>query len=184
MNNYHNFHMPEFQTKYGSDWDGFIEEINDLYDYIFQNIFDLYRLSQLDRMSNRVVKANLDVMDIRYKTTDTNKYKKEKLRSYPEINYNKGLRQIYNDLIKIITGTDSIFLSSFGEKRWGVQRWDAKRWTEAGYQFSIYIDVLTSVVAKIDAIEIALKNKEVKPAFYVLYIFDSTGTGEILRVIN
>lgn len=190
-NEYFNIEIPEFNQKYGTDWTSFETITDDNVDYLIGKTIDLYKLIDITRMSSKVVELWLNTLKIYYDDTDTLATKKLKLRYYNSQYSNKSLDEIYLDLAEGIVGTRGDIYSGFdlGAFIWDSSAWyDGSgyedtdiRWTSLGSQFEIYIDVKTVVSAELDQIELLYSQPSMKPAFYLVYLIDSSFN--ILRTV-
>ncbi len=190
MNNTFNYKHPEFQSKYGKDWDAFLTIINDAYDYFISKIWGLYRYRDVNTTPENALEVFLKARGISYDSSDTFLTKKIKFRKYLTKYRDKGLDLLYLDIQEGIVGTRGNITSgqSLGVWRWGYSRWhdatiqkDDMRWALAGSQFEIYIDCLTTDATQLDQITFLYRDKSLLPAFYQIYLVDSNYT--ILRTI-
>jgi hypothetical protein len=182
-NNYFNFRLPDFQEKYGSDWDDFIGEIDDIIDEVYSDTFDLYRLSDIDRMKNTVVNILVNVYKIATISGETSRQLRVKLRSFPSIYANKGLAIIYIEIAEGITGIAGELYTADILEGW---LWDTStfpiRFGDSDQdKFIILFDVKTTDNTELDSIQELLRDKTVKPAFYQMFLIDSSYN--ILRTI-
>jgi hypothetical protein len=207
MNNFFNFDIPEFQKKYGQDWDAFKTIMGSEFDILFQKTWELYDLNNISKMDARIVQFWLDLYKIPYGESDTVQTKKLRLRFFIEKQKNKAMEAIFLDLGEQITGIRGALYcgSDIGVWRWGFSRWAANRpiklmrwnttpdrwttwrwsgmrtgrlatflrWSQALPQFIIYFDVKTTDPTMLDQIQSLLQDKNVKPAFYKIYLCDS-----------
>lgn len=176
MNNYYNIKIPDYNLKYGDDWDLFKQYVDDQNDYVFKKTFELYYLNNIDRMPDRIVKIILDIMDVQYDESDTPATMKNKLRTLANKYINKGLDVIYIDVIEPVTSiTPDFYLAAVESSfRWGVARWGHLRWTSDGAAtFQVLIETYVTDDAILDEVQRLLQEKVLKPAFYQVYLLSN-----------
>ena len=188
-NLFFNFELPEFMEKYGEDWDNFTDEMETQWDHTFQKTWELYHLMDINKVSARVLQFHLDAGGVTFSETDTVALKKYKLRTWVTRHKKKGLDEVYLDLAEEVTGITGVLYSGIDFVfRWGVNRWkgstlsvDLFRWSGPNPQFQIYFDVKTVDAGELDQIENLLLEDTMLPAFYQIFLIDSSFN--ILRTI-
>jgi len=180
-NNWFNFKLPEFYEKYGSDWDDFSDIIEDNTDYAFLKTWQLYHIIDITRMPLRVTEWWLDLLRIGYDEDDTLTTKKAKLRFFANKYANKGLAEIYIDVAREVSGVDGSFRLPSGDAwTWGSAR--PAHWSGSiDSRHMVWFEPGTSDSDELDAIQALFQSKEMRPAFYKMYLVDSGDT--ILREI-
>jgi hypothetical protein len=173
-NQFYNFRIPDFQDKYGDDWDGFQAVIDDNWDYVFKKAWELYHLVDLNRMPVRVVEYQMNLRSIDFSYSDTAVTKKVNLRNFVNKYVNKGLASVYLDIAEGVTGSvGDLYLdwdrSGFD---WDVDHWDFT-WQDEGSKFIILFDVKTTDSGELDEIQALLQDESVKPAYYKIVLVDS-----------
>lgn len=194
MNHFYNITLPEFQEKYGKDWASYKSIREDYNDYIYLKTWQLYLLANVSTMPVKAIEICLTQLGIRFDSSDTLITKRTKLRYFVRQQMNKGLGTIYLDLAESVVGIRGAIYPGtiFGVWLWGSSRWRSTtggiavnyiRWKSAsGSQFEMYIDVKTTDSAKLDAIEILYRQRDVFPAFYKIFLIDSSFV--ILRTLT
>lgn len=191
MNEYFNFRLPDFNALHGNDWQDFLDIEEDYVDDLYDKTYELYYLNDINRMSNRVVNINLDVLGVAYEPSDSPDTKRIKLRNLANESVNKGMDVVYLDIAEAIVGIRGTIKGGqdIGVYRWGVSRWKGTptwqsyyiRWTIGGNQFIIYIDVKTLDNGELDQIQSLFQHEYLLPAFYQIYLIDSSFN--VLRTI-
>ena len=191
MNNYFNFQIPYFNDRYGEDWDSFKTIVDDNVDYAYAKVEGLYWLNDIDRTTVRAVEKALQALKIPFDATDTVAAKKAKLKTFVSKYADKGLAQPYIDLAYAVTGLAGEFTMEWerGGWIWGEASWydgvdadeDTITWGASVSQFVVYFDVKTTDNNELDLIQSLLRDKSMKPAFYQIYLTDSSFN--ILRTI-
>lgn len=193
MNNYFNFNIPYFNQEYGEDWDNFKSIIDDNVDYLMEKTFHLYWLNDPNLWTEKITETQLDLYKIPYNSDDTFLTKKAKFYTGITRFKNKGLASIYIDAAADIVGVDGDIYSGsetsswiWGESFWGdaTTPFNAGEmaWGASVSQFYIYFDVKTTDSGELDEIELVLEDDMLLPAFYQMFLIDSSFT--ILRTIN
>src|SRR4030043_1508607 len=98
MNNFFNFTIPYFCSEYGADWDGFNTIVEDNTDYLFEKIWDFYKLNDPNFFSTRVAELVLQSLKIPFTELDTLQTKKQYIRKFLTNFKNKGSADIYLDV--------------------------------------------------------------------------------------
>jgi hypothetical protein len=177
--------------KYGEDWDDFRTIVDDNVDYVMNKTYQLYWLNNVDYMGVREVEKALLSMKIGTSSSETLPYKKEKLRKFLTIFANKGTADIYLDFAESVAGArGDIYMGyNLGVWRWGTSRWGIPgaptvndlRWTLQYARFYVLIDVKTTDSSELDQITSIFRESYLLPAFYQIYLIDSSFN--ILRTI-
>lgn len=175
-NNYFNFKIPKFQADYGTDWEDFVEYMDFEVDHIFERTFALYMLTVIDKMPNSVVNILINLLGINTSVLDSAATRRGRLRAYGSVYTNKGLAEHYLDLCETVTGVygwikrgDQL---SGATQKWGTATWDESKWGGEGIIFTVYIYAGTSSTAEEDAVFALLRDRSIKPAFYVMFLVD------------
>jgi hypothetical protein len=183
-NKYFNFTLPNFQDRYGIDWDDFKSIVNSETDTLISKILELYWLKSIDRAPVLAVEFSMLVRDLFVSPTDTLAQKKYKLRTFNTTFKNKGMEDFYLDLAEEIVGTRGVIYSGYDFPNW---RWNFSRWLDVGGSiggeeiainsstsiFYIFIDVKTTDADELDKIEETYEQDYVLPAFYKIILIDS-----------
>jgi len=177
MNNYFNFKIPDFQQKYGEDWNDFLSVVDDNVDNIINKTIQLYWLKDPSRMTLLALEASLDLRGITYTTNDSTATKKFKLRQFNPTFRDKGLADPYLDLAENITGVRGSLsyynLYSVWDGSGVLWDGDSTRWDGDGEGiFVILFNIKTTDPDQINTILTLLKEKTMKPAFYYLILID------------
>ena len=184
MNNFFNFEIPYFNEKYGTDWDDFNTIVEDNTDYYFEKIWQLYWLNDPNYYSTRVVEKVLDSLGVPYGPTDTLEMKKLSVRKFLTNFRDKGLDSVYLDIQEAVVGTRGVIYTGLdaGVTRWNISRWAvkgnvgfwARKWSTPITKFYIYIDCKTLDNTELDTIMYAYRQDFILPAFYQIYLTDSS----------
>lgn len=190
-NNYFNFKIPFFNTEYGVDWTNLQTIVNDNVDYLMGKTYQLYWLDDPNYYSTRVTEKVSDSLFLLYNHITETSVKKFNIRKFLTTFANKGLKDTYLDIQENIVGIrgDVYARSVIGWKhhttttdnpnRWGSTGSTfagAFRWSVAPPQFEILIDVMTLDNGLLDQIEEQYRRPELLPAFYTIYLVDSSFT--------
>ena len=192
MNNFFNFQTPYFNQQFGSDWDDFNDITEENVDYIMNKTWQLYWLRRIDTMPVMALEQALRLRAIEVEAADSIALKKYKLRKFNTSFKEKGTADFYLDYQEEIVGTRGVIYSGlyFGASIWGSSSWAISGGTPSGTElvwattyspFHIYIDVKTTDSALLDELVAVYSQTFLRPAFYQIYLVDSTFT--ILRSI-
>lgn len=190
MNNDYNFKIPVYNADYGKDWNNFLDIIEENIDHSFEKTWSLYHLQDIDRMPNRVIEILLDVFGILYNADDSTQVKRLLLRNNIAKYINKGLASLYLEVGESITGLVGGLYNykTIGYFEWDKSSWygnapdsDDIVWGNSGNLWYVYFDVKTTDSNKLDDIQRLLQETPMKPAFYTIYLIDSSWN--ILRTI-
>ena len=192
MNNFFNFQAPYFNQQFGSDWDDFNDITEENVDYIMNKTWQLYWLRRIDTMPVMALEQALRLRAIEVEAADSIALKKYKLRKFNTSFKEKGTADFYLDYQEEIVGTRGVIYSGlyFGASIWGSSSWAISGGTPSGTElvwattyspFHIYIDVKTADSALLDELVAVYSQTFLRPAFYQIYLVDSTFT--ILRSI-
>ena len=192
MNNFYNFQTPYFNQQFGSDWNDFDDITEENVDYIMNKTWQLYWLRRIDTMPVMALEQALRLRAIEVDATDSIALKKYKLRKFNTSFKEKGTADFYLDYQEEIVGTRGVIYSGlyFGASIWGSSSWAISGGTPSGTElvwattyspFHIYIDVKTTDSALLDELVAVYRQTFLRPAFYQIYLVDSTFT--ILRSI-
>ena len=192
MNNFFNFQTPYFNQQFGSDWDDFNDITEENVDYIMNKTWQLYWLRRIDTMPVMALEQALRLRAIEVDAADSIALKKYKLRKFNTSFKEKGTADFYLDYQEEIVGTRGAIYSGlyFGASIWGSSSWAISGGTPSGTElvwattyspFHIYIDVKTTDSALLDELVAVYSQTFLRPAFYQIYLVDSTFT--ILRSI-
>lgn len=175
-NYYYNFELPEFMKKYGTDWEDFLDIMEDTIDHLFEKAYTLYNLNEINRMSDRIVRIWIDVLNVIYTDADSAVTKRKRLRSFAQKYVNKGLSVLYEAEIEDVTGITPTFTSGLnvGSMRWGTRVWGTQLWAGVPPYYVIIIDIGTSQPDLVTEVEDRLNEKTLKPAFYQLIIINES----------
>lgn len=192
MNNFFNFQIPFFNSQMGSDWDDFNDITEENVDYIMNKTWQLYWLRRIDTMPVMALEQALRLRAVEVDATDSIALKKYKLRKFNTSFKEKGTADFYLDYQEEIVGTRGVIYSGlyFGASIWGSSSWAISGGTSSGTElvwattyspFHIFIDVKTTDSALLDELVAVYSQTFLRPAFYQIYLVDSTFT--ILRSI-
>ena len=192
MNNFFNFQTPYFNQQFGSDWDDFNDITEENVDYVMNKTWQLYWLRRIDTMPVMALEQALRLRAIEVDATDSIALKKYKLRKFDTSFKEKGTADFYLDYQEEIVGTRGAIYSGlyFGASIWGSSSWAISGGTPSGTElvwattyspFHIFIDVKTTDSALLDELVAVYSQTFLRPAFYQIYLVDSTFT--ILRSI-
>ncbi len=182
-NNYFNFTLPTFMVQYGSDWIDFQTIVDDNVDNVMSKTYQLYWLNDPNNFTTRVSELVLDSLGISYSTTDTLLTKKIKIRTFLTKYANKGLADTYLEIGEDIVGTTGTIYTSLEDLNW---LWGNSRWGSTGStflnsikwnnqpRFFIYIDVNTTDNDELDQIQLLMQEDSMLPAFYKIFLIDSS----------
>ncbi len=175
MNNFLNFRLPDFQNKYGSDWNDFIDLMEEIYDEIYVDTVDLYSLSNIDKMRDEIVIILLSLFKIETTLLDTKGTRKNKLREFVNVYRKKGLAEIYLDVGESVTGLIGNLYTAKEKGGWVIGEDIIPLRLESEQDlFIILYDAKTVDAGEIDIIVSMLRDKYLYPAFYKMYIVDSS----------
>lgn len=188
-NNYFNFLLPDFNERFGSDWDSFKTIVGDNVDHIIAKTIQLYWLRKPDRMTGPALEDALEFREITSPITDTIIEKKEKVRNYNVTYQEKGMDEIYLDKVEEIVGVrGDLYLASdfwdgwvFGEFVFGDPEFGIFGGIDFDNKFTIFFDVKTVDPATLAEILVVLRDKPMKAAFYQVILIDSSWN--ILEVV-
>lgn len=108
-NNYFNFKIPDFNEKFGDDWDNFKTIIDSEVDTLISKIMRLYWMMDPSKMPIRAVELAMQLRDITINDDDSLTVKRGKVRDYNSRYTNKGLAEPYEQLVEDVTGETPIF---------------------------------------------------------------------------
>lgn len=192
-NNFFNFKLPEFYEKYGSDWSDFITTMDDNTDHVFDKVWQLYWLNDINLWTEKVTEHYLDTYKIDYDSSDTFQSKKSKFKTGVTKFKDKALASIYIEAAQDITGIAGDLYSGYSSSSWvwsesfigdsstAIQT-DEIMFGGGTAQFRIYFDVKTTDSGELDLIQDMLEDEVLRPAFYDMYLIDSSFN--ILRTIT
>jgi hypothetical protein len=191
MNNYFNFEIPYLNSQFGTDWDDFITIIDDNTDYFYSKIEQLYWLKDITRMPLMAMELALKLRNISHLSDEVMASKKLKLRKFNTTSKNKGTSDVYLDFQEALVGTRGVVYNGFilGSIAWGVSAWAIsgspestdRIWATPATGFDIYVDVKTTDTDILDQITEIYRQKFLLPAFYQVYLVDSSFN--ILRTV-
>lgn len=186
-----NFKLPVYCEKYGTDWTNFLSIVEENgYDHTIKKIWELYWLVQIDKMSEKIVQIYIDLLKIPYASTDDLKTKKLRLRTFVSKQADKALEDIYLDIGEGIVGIrGNLYLEDNLVWRWDSGRWyggtdrlqQFLRWPSSNPKFVVYFDCKTLDSTELDQIQELLRDDNILPAFYKMYLVDDNFN--ILRTI-
>lgn len=185
MNNYFNFKLPNFISEYGSDWQDFVDIMEEYCDELYLKTEQLYKIIDINKMIDRNIINNLILYRIYYDSSYTPAMRRTAFRSVVTESTNKGLRLVYHNICLSITGlAPDFYLGLDLVHRWNTtRRWNFSRWPATGTDkyFQIYIDVKTIDNTELDNIANMIRQDQYSPIFYRVYLVDSSFT--VLRSI-
>lgn len=183
MNNYFNFTIPDFNQRYGEDWNNFNTITENNVDYMIKKVIDLYRLNDITRTPLIVTEYIMKLLGLKIETTDTLSIKKYKVRKYNSTAKAKATNDLYLDYAENVVGTrgaiyNGYVIGSFvhDESSWPdsvTPNEDDWVWSNNETRFIIYIDVKTLDEDLLDQIQTLYREDFLLPAFYVVYLIDS-----------
>lgn len=184
MNSWYEFKIPYFNEQFGSDWTSFITIVDDNVDYVMNKTYDLYKLRDVATMPVLALEMALKLRDIETWPTEDLRSKKLKVRKFATASQSKGTKDLYLDYAEAIVGIRGSAYNGYalGESDWGVMAWptpgspDAsdRVWSTPTIMFDIYIDVKTTDSDLLDEIVLTYRQKFLLPAFYQIYLVDSS----------
>jgi len=191
MNNWFNFNIPYFNSQFGSDWVDFQTIVDDNVDYVMNKTYDLYNLRNISKMPLLALELALKVRGIETWPTESLSSKRLKIRTFATIFKKKATGELYLDYAEAIVGTRGEIFNAYetGWSVWGVSSWHMagvpdggdRVWASPAVIFEIYVDVKTTDNDELDAIVLAYRQNFLLPAFYQIYLVDSSMT--ILRTV-
>jgi len=191
MNNYFNFTIPTFNSDYGEDWTDFTTITDGQVDYMIAKIISLYNLSDITMTPIIATELIMRLLGIPIIATDTLSIKKYKIRKFNTNARAKATEDLYLDYAENIVGIRGEIYNGleFGSFIHDISIWpdplspddDDWVWTTALTKFEIYIDVKTIVDAELDQLQLLYRQDHLLPAFYQVYLIDSSYN--ILRTI-
>ena len=182
-NNFFNFNLPALTEKYADDWASFKSTMQDNFDHYAGKVWDLYILRCVNKMTARIVQRFMDLRQIPYTANDTLAEKKFKIRKHVSRYADKGLDDIYLDAAEDISsgGRGALYTGIAMYWRWEHSRWygttdadDYTRWPSDNPLYDIFFDVKTLVGTELDQIVALLREGSMLPAFYQMYLVDSS----------
>lgn len=186
-NNYFNFYIPDFNLKYGEDWDDYKEIIDDWVDNFIAKIIQLYWFRCPDKIPLIALELSLRLRKIKFSATDPVNLKRFKYRNFNPSFKGKALSDMYLDIAEAITGIRGSINYSTEGLEWGDWAWatgEDNEWggINAASVYNIFFNVKTTDEAELDLIYNALMDATYRPAFYQLILIDDDQN--VLRAVE
>jgi len=191
MNNFWNFEIPYFNQQMGSDWVPFKTIVDNNVDYMMSKTWDLYKLRDISMMPVIATDISISLRGIETEAGEAISIKKAKLRSFNKDFKSKGMKDTYLDYQELIVGIRGEIYNGyiFGTFVWGISAWAIagapestdRIWSTDQTKFNIYVDCKTTDSGLLDQIESVFRQSFLLPAFYTIYLVDSSFN--ILRTV-
>jgi len=194
-NKIYNFFLPRFQEKFGKDWQGFTDILQDNYDHYLGKVLSLYHLLDLNRSPDNAVQRLSTSMDVPLADGDPPDTVRKKQRAYFAKYADKGLPAIYiAEANEVTGGPDGEFRAGANIGWiWGTSHWaespssgdvEEIQWAQTqatAHQFVVFFDAKTVDSGELDDIQARFRRPDLRPAWHKIFIVDSSDT--ILREI-
>ncbi len=194
-NKIYNFFLPAYQKKFGKDWQGFTDILQENYDHYLGKALTLYHLLDLNRSPDNAVQRLSTSMDVPLADGDDPDTIRKKQRNYFAKYADKSLPEIYIAEANEVTGGPD------GEFRpgtnigwiWGTSHWaespssgsvEEIQWATVAatvHHFVVFFDAKTVDAGELDEIQTRFRRPDLRPGWNKIFIVDASDN--ILREI-
>lgn len=161
------FRLPTFQKDKGEDWGPFLSIIQTEELYLKQKTLELYKKRNISTMQFPYINHELEQWKIQYKETDSIGTKKRLRRDLNRRLAQKGDADIYLDIQESIVGTRGQFYS-FSDFQNISDKYVLNN--------HLFLDIKTNDPVKVARILELFRDKELRPAFYQIYLVYFNGS--------
>jgi hypothetical protein len=186
MNNYFNFIIPEFNQRYGVDWEDFTEIIDYEVDNVMNKTYQLYWLREVDKMPLLALELSMKLRGITVFSDETIQQKRLRVRSFNTDFKRKATEDIYLDYAEEIFGERGDTYPGYliSNRVWGTSHWpipsspdsDDMIWSGLSSHFTVYVMPKPSGTASdadLDELVATYQEPFLLPAFYKIFLIDN-----------